>query len=201
MKEKIREKATDMFLNLGFKSVTMDDIANAIGISKKTIYSEYSNKTALVEDCVMGKFCSMSDGINEITALQKNPIEELFEIKQYVLSNLKDEKASPQYQLMKYYPKIYGRVKEMHFEMMEHCIVSNIERGMEQGLYRSNLHVEFISRMYFAGFGSIKDQTLFPMERFPAIFLMESYLEYHLRAIVSPKGREILNEIINSNHQ
>ncbi len=201
MKEKIRDKATDMFLNFGFKSITMDDIANAMGISKKTIYSEYSNKTALVEDCVMGKFCSMSDGINDITAQEKNPIEELFEIKKYVLSHLKDEKSSPQYQLMKYYPRIYNKLKEMQYEMMQHCVTSNIERGMEQGLYRPNLHVEFISKIYFAGMNSIKDQTMFPIDRFPAIFLMEAYLEYHLRAIVSPDGRKKLNEIINSNHQ
>lgn len=201
MKEKIRETATDMFLNYGFKSVTMDDIANTMGISKKTIYSEYSNKTSLVEDCVMGKFCSMSDGINEITELKKDPIEELFEIKKYVLGHLKDEKTSPQYQLMKYYPKIYIKLKDMQFEMMQHCVTSNIQRGMEMGLYRPNLDVEFISRIYFAGMNSIKDQVMFPLERFSPIFLMETYLEYHLRGIVSPEGRQKLNEIINSNQQ
>lgn len=201
MKEKIREAATDMFLNYGFKSVTMDDIANTIGISKKTIYSEYSNKTALVEDCVMGKFCLMSEGINDITELEKNPIEELFEIKKYILSHLKDEKTSPQYQLMKYYPKIYMKLKDMQFEMMQDCITSNIQRGMEMGLYRPNLDVEFISRIYFAGLTSIKDQNVFPMERFSPKFLMEIYLEYHLRGIVSPEGRQKLNEIINSNQQ
>ena len=143
----------------------------------------------------------MTDGINEITELEKNPIEELFEIKKYILSHLKDEKASPQYQLMKYYPKIYSKIKGMQFEMMQDCVTSNIQRGMELGLYRPNLNVEFISRIYFAGMNSIKDQNMFPMERFSPIFLMETYLEYHLRGIVYPEGRQKLNEIINSNQQ
>jgi AcrR family transcriptional regulator len=201
MKEKILTKAVDMFLNLGFKSVTMDDIANEIGISKKTIYTEYSNKTALIEDCVMQKFCSMSDGIDDIVALGKNPIEELYEIKKYVLSHLNNEKTSPQYQLMKYYPKIHENLKKLHFDKMQGCVLSNVERGVSEEIYRPNLNIEFVARIYFSGVNSIKDQTIFPVERFPVAYLMDTYLEYHLRGIVTPKGREILNGIINSNQQ
>ena len=94
MKEKIRDTASQLFLERGFKSITMDDIANEIGMSKKTIYSEYSNKTSLVEDCVMNKFCDLSDGIDLIIAMDKNAIEELYEIKKYVMSHLNDEKSS-----------------------------------------------------------------------------------------------------------
>ncbi len=105
MKIKILEKATDMFLNYGFKSVTMDDIANKMGISKKTIYAHYVNKTKLVEDCTMHLFDTISQGIDHICSLGKNPIEELYEIKKFAMVHLKDEKSSPQYQLQKYYPK------------------------------------------------------------------------------------------------
>ena len=107
MKEKIRDTATQLFLERGFKSITMDDIANEIGMSKKTIYNEYSNKTELINDCVMHKFCGLSDGIDLIIAMDKNPIEELYEIKKYVMFHLNEEKASPQFQLMKYYPNIF----------------------------------------------------------------------------------------------
>ncbi|WP_439130062.1 TetR/AcrR family transcriptional regulator, partial [Polaribacter sp.] len=107
MRDKIVEKSNELFLNLGFKSVTMDEIASALGVSKKTIYKYFKNKTELVDAVTKHAFCVISDGIDKICALKENPIDELFNIKQFVMTHLKDEKSSPQYQLQKYYPKIY----------------------------------------------------------------------------------------------
>ena len=112
MKEKITITATELFLNLGFKSVTMDDIANEMGISKKTIYTHFNNKTALVTEVTSSLFCVISEGIDLICAAEKNSIEELYEIKRFVMEHLKNEKSSPQYQLQKYYPKIYATLKK-----------------------------------------------------------------------------------------
>ena len=201
MKEKILEKATDMFLTLGFKSVTMDDLANEIGISKKTIYAHYENKTKLVEESTAHLFCSISKGIDGIRDLHKDPIEELYEIKKFVMLHLKDEKSSPQHQLQKYYPKVYGIMKDKQFELMEDCVVENIKKGITLGIYRENLNIDFVARIYFSGVTNIKDQKLFPINIFPIGTLMDEYLEYHLRGIVTPKGRKILNEIINSNYE
>ncbi|MCL6274468.1 TetR/AcrR family transcriptional regulator [Muricauda sp. 2012CJ35-5] len=199
MREKILYKATDMFLTFGFKSVTMDDLANEMGISKKTIYSHFENKTKLVEESTMHMFWFISNGIDEIIALSKNPIEELYEIKKFVMLHLKNEKSSPQYQLQKYYPHIHETLKKKNFEVMQECVVENVKRGMEMGIYRENLNVGFIARIYFSGVHSIKDQGLFPLQLFSITELMDDYLEYHLRGITTVKGREILNSIINSN--
>ena len=201
MKKKILEKATDMFLNYGFKSVTMDDIANKMGISKKTIYTHFANKTKLVEDSTMHMFDIISNGIDQICDLQKNPIEELYEIKKFVMINLKNEKSSPQYQLQKYYPKVHDVLRDKHFEIMQDCVIKNIEKGIELSIYRANLNIEFVSRIYFSGVHSIKDQQFFPLKQFPIATLMDDYLEYHLRGIVTPTGRKILNKIINSNQE
>ncbi|MGB5822024.1 MAG: TetR/AcrR family transcriptional regulator [Saonia sp.] len=201
MKEEILKKATDMFLNLGFKSVTMDDLANEMGISKKTIYAHYQNKTQLVEESTMHLFWNISYGIDHICTLQKNPIEELYDIKKFVLQHLKDEKSSPQYQLQKYYPKIHTTLREKQYEVMQDCVVDNVRRGIEQGIYRDNLNVDFVARIYFSGVTSIKDYKLFPPYEFPIIQLQDYFLEYHLRGIVTPKGRKVLNSIINSNQE
>lgn len=190
-----------MFLNLGFKSVTMDDLANEMGISKKTIYAHYQNKTQLVEESTMHLFWNISYGIDHICTLQKNPIEELYDIKKFVLQHLKDEKSSPQYQLQKYYPKIHTTLREKQYEVMQDCVVDNVRRGIEQGIYRDNLNVDFVARIYFSGVTSIKDYKLFPPYEFPIIQLQDYFLEYHLRGIVTPKGRKVLNSIINSNQE
>ena len=201
MKDSILHKATDLFLTLGFKSVTMDDLAHEMGISKKTIYSHFENKTHLVEECTSNLFWLISKGIDHICSLGKNPIEELYEIKKFVMLHLKDERSSPQFQLQKYYPEIHNSLKNKQFELTRECVLQNLQKGIEMGIYRENLNIEFVSRIYFAGVTSIKDHTLFPSENFPIGVLMDDYLEYHLRGIVTPKGRQILKEIINSNHE
>lgn len=201
MKDQIIRKASEMFLNLGFKSVTMDDLALDMGISKKTIYTHFANKTELVNECTNFVFDEITEGITCICAKEMNPIEELYEVKKFALNNLKNEKASPQYQLRKYYPKIHNVLIQKTFAMMQDCVLTNIKRGMELGMYRENLDPEFVSRIYFAGVNSIKDDVLFPRTQFPLVQLNDTYLEYHLRGIVTPKGRNVLNNIINSNHE
>ena len=198
MKEKIVQKATELFLNLGFKSVTMDDIAGEMGISKKTIYAHFSNKTELVHEVTMTMFQQITHGIDCICALDKNPIEELYEIKKFVMLQLKNEKSSPQYQLQKYYPEVHATFKVKHFEKMYDCTTNNLKRGVELGLYRDNINIEFVSRIYFTGIHGIKDDVMFPIQKFPKVRLFEDYLEYHLRGIVTPEGLKTLNKFINS---
>ncbi|MAB48443.1 MAG: TetR family transcriptional regulator [Flavobacteriaceae bacterium] len=199
MKHKILKTAVDMFLNYGFKSVTMDDIANEMGISKKTIYVHFPNKTKLVEATTLYMFETISCGIDHICALEKNPIEEVFDVKKFVMEHLKNEKSSPQYQLQKYYPKIFASLKSKQFEVMQGCVIENLNRGIKLGLYRDNINVNFISRIYFNCMVTLKDQELFPLKAFSMNTLMEYYLEYHLRGICTPKGLEKLNKILEIN--
>ena len=188
-------------MNLGFQNATMDDLAHELGISKKTIYKHFSNKTKLVEATTDRLFHIISTGIDQIRALEKDPIQELYEIKDFAMMHLKDNKSSPQYQLKKYYPKIYGAVKKKRFDKMQTCVRENLRRGIEQKIFRENLNVDFVARIYFSGISSINDHDLFPNDKFNLNALEENYLEYHLRGIVTPKGRKTLNTIINSNHE
>jgi len=199
MRDKIIHKSKELFLTLGFKSVTMDDIANELGISKKTIYVHFSNKTKLVEAVTFHLFDTICDGIDDICDNAPNPIEELYSIKMFVMQHLKNEKTSPQYQLKKYYPQIHDQLKFKQFEKMHNSVQESLQQGVATGVFRDNIDVNFISRMYFTGMTGIKDNMFFPPEEFQMEYLMESYLEYHLRAIVTEKGFTILNQFITEN--
>lgn len=198
MNTNIIKKATEMYLTLGFKSVTMDDIASELGISKKTIYQHFENKNDLVAAVTMNLFETISCGIDEICALDKNPIEELFAIKDFVMHNLKNESTSPIYQLQKYYPQIHKTLMSRQFDKMGTCVVDNLKKGMEQGLFRSGINVELIARFYFAGMSSIKDAELFNPIQFSTKEVQEAYLEYHLRGISTSKGIIILEQLLNN---
>jgi len=114
------------------------------------------------------------------------------------MDHLKDEKSSPQYQLQKYYPKIYATLKQNQFEKMQCLIKENLDKGINQGLYRDSIDVDFIARIYFNGMVGIKDKDLFPLQNFSMNTLMNYYLEYHLRGICTTKGiQELENQLYN----
>ena len=112
---------------------------------------------------------------------------------------LKNEKTAPQFQLKKYYPQIYQRLHLKQFEKMHESVQESLQNGVDTELFRSDINVDFISRMYFNGMTGIKDDSYFPSELYNMEYLMESLLEYHLRAIITDKGLQILNKFITKN--
>ena len=199
MKETIINRATSLFLTLGFKSVTMDDIANDLGMSKKTIYTYFDNKISLVEAATTHLFKKITDVIKDIKRKSLDPITELHDIKIFLMNSLKGEKTSPYHQLQKYYPSIHKELKIKKFDFVLESTKKSLQKGVNQGLFRKKINLELISRLYFNGITGIRNPEIFPTELFNPVVLMESYSEYHLRAIVTKKGLEKLEKFYLNN--
>lgn len=185
-----------MFLQYGVRSITMDEIAKELAVSKKTLYVHYPNKQKLVKATSYYIFDTIIKGIQEIQAQRLNPISELYEIKHYTSENLKDEKSAPYYQLKKYYPEIASKLILEQQNLMEKTLRANLVRGIETGLYRSGIPLNFVSKIYFLGSMGIRDQDIFPTEEFAHNTVVEMHMEYHLRAIATAKGLEELQKFI-----
>lgn len=123
-----------------------------------------------------------------------NPIEEIYQIKKFLMENLKDEKSSPQYQLQKYYPKAHGTLMQKQFNVMQGCVSENIQKGIDDGYFRKDIDVDFITRVYFKGMTGIKDIETFPTDLYTMKYLMESYIDYHVRGIATEKGIQTLEK-------
>ena len=76
-------------------------------------------------------------------------------------------------------------------------MIKNLTKGVENGIYRENININFISRIYFTGLTGIKDSDIFPSVLFEMDDLTRQYLEYHLRAIVTPQGLAILEGFLS----
>ncbi len=198
MEQKIVNTSNELFLTYGFKSVTMDDIAEKLGMSKKTIYNYYKTKNDLVRACVMDIFNAVSEGIDQICIIGMNPIKELFEVKNFILNHLKSEKSSPLFQLKKYYPKFFYELQKKQFEVMSECVQENLTRGIERKLYRKEIDIDFISRIYFSGITMIKDIEIFPKGKNNMQELQTQYLEYHIRAIATKNGISELEKMLKN---
>ena len=194
MKKNIIQKASQLFLQRGFKSVTMDELAEALAISKKTLYAHFDNKESLVRESSLAVFDTACREIEEIKDNATHPIEELYTVKTAVLKYYQNEASSPVYQLQKYYPEIYAELKDQEYDRLGVMVKSSLNIGIQTGLFRPNIDLDFVSRLYMNGMRGIRDIDIFPPDEFNIERLFESYLEYHARAIVTPKGLAILNE-------
>ena len=197
MKEKIIAKATEMFLKIGFKSVTMDDIAGEMCISKKTIYKFFCNKELLIEEGTAKVQEEIRIKIEDIIAKDFNAIEENFEIKKMFSDMFKTTDTSPIYQLKKHYPEIYQRVRQNQINQCGEVFKNNIIKGIQQGMYRENINVDTHVRFYYELIFSINENTQFEKE----IQVLElQALEYHIRAMAIPKGIiELEKQLANRN--
>lgn len=185
MKEKIIKKATEMFLKLGFKSVTMDDIACEMCISKKTIYKYFHNKEVLIEEGTEIVHQNIHRIINEIVSKDFNAIEENFEIRKMFKEMFQTIDTSPVYQLKKHYPEIYAKMIANEIQECNAVFTQNIKKGIEQGLYRDNVDIATCVKFYYTLIFSINENT--QLER-DVHELEGKALEYHTRAIATPKG-------------
>ncbi len=193
MKHTIINEAVPLFIQFGFKSVTIDDIALKMGVSKKTIYAHFPKKETLVETSVFMHFDNVIDKILNISKHSKDPIIGLYQIKKEALKHLSNEKNSPVYQLQKYYNSIYNKLKQMEFNALGGMFSESIRKGIEMGLFRPEINIDFVTRIFFNGIRGIKDIELFPIEEYKIDQLLINFSEYHLRAICTQAGIDKLN--------
>lgn len=192
MEEEIIEQAIRLFLQYGFKSITMDEIAQQMRISKKTIYTYFSTKEDLVEKASLIHHSRIMERLQTIAKQAKDPIIELYQLKKEALNHLSNEQNSPQYQLQKYYPSIYDKIKTRDFEILSGSFSNGIKKGIETGLFRKEINIDFITRIYFNGMRGVTDINLFPLDKYKIDQLLVDFSEYHLRAICTPLGIEKL---------
>ena len=192
-------KASDLFMKLGFKSVTMDDIAGEMGISKKTIYKFFSNKEILIEEITGMIHSQIHEIIDQIVAQNYNAIEENYQIRKMFKEMFQSADTSPVYQLKKHYPSIFEKVMAMEMNECNTLFKKNIEKGIAQGLYRKEIPVETFVQFYYNLIFSIKEKTVSEKE---GQKLELQILEYHTRAIATLLGiAELEKQLMNIEKQ
>lgn len=186
MKDKIIAKASELFLKLGFKSVTMDDIAGEMCISKKTIYKYFCNKEVLIVESTSMVHKQVHEIINTIVAKNHNAIHENFEIREMFCDMFKNNiDSSPIYQLKKHYPEIYHNIMTTEIDLCSQWFRENIEKGIREKLYREDLNKDVYVKFYYTLIFHINENTVSEKE---AQKMELEALEYHTRAMATPEG-------------
>lgn len=194
-----RAQIRQLFMTYGIKSLTMEDLARHLRCSKKTLYNEVNDKNDLVEQCIKGFLQETNEFINTIDPSQHNAIDELMLITKHTLNRMGDFHPSVLFDLEKFHPESLAHIEDFKQTTIYNKLLVNLERGMEEGLYRDNLNKELILSLYFTVMDSIhKNQFKFQFDNnFTFRSALVEFLRYHVRGIASEKGVKYLSKTIN----
>jgi len=183
-------------MTYGLKSVSMDDISRKLGISKKTLYQHVGNKNDLVKQ-VIQKFIGLQhEVILSITNESSDAIEEYLDLSRHFLSTIRQMKPTITYDLQKYYSDSWNIITKDHFNFLQNVIQKNIERGIDQELYRQNVNADIIAKLYISKNHAIADESLFPLQKYSKDELLIEFVKYHLHGIASAKGIKRMKTIL-----
>lgn len=186
----IIEKVSALYLQYGIKSVTMDDVARELGISKKTLYKYVDNKTELVSHFIDYILEQRLCNVQEIQKEKHNAIEELFKVNEYVIELLRNYNPSTEYDLRKYYPQQYEKIRKHRRTNMYQAVLANIQKGKKEGLFRSELNEDIIARVHVSRIENSFANEMFSIEELTSKEFIVEMMEYHIRGIASKKGIE-----------
>jgi AcrR family transcriptional regulator len=195
-KHQILTKAESLFMRYGIKSVTMDDLAREMGMSKKTLYQYVSNKADLIENIFQLKIEEEQKMMAQYKAESTDAIDEILKIARHVIRELRQFSPSVMYDLQKYYRPTYRQMEAFHTRHIIKMIRENIERGMKEGVYRSNLSPDILSKLYVAKSSLVADQELFPLQQYNIEQLFKEHIIYHIYGVASPKGLKIFEQYL-----
>ena len=190
-------KSTDLFLRFGIKSVSMDDIAKELGISKKTIYQYFSNKQDLLNTILQEQTTMEKSVVEDILRDSRDAIDEILKIARFVIEQLKEVSPHTIYDLQKYYNDSYRAWDNHHKKYIFTVIKNNILRGIEEGHYRNDIHADFLAKVYIEMINLVTDSEKFPLFERHFDQMYEQLINYHIRGLVSHEGYKKLEKYLN----
>ncbi|MBT8218772.1 MAG: TetR/AcrR family transcriptional regulator [Bacteroidia bacterium] len=195
LEQKIIAKAVDFFMKYGVKSVSMDDISSALGISKKTLYNSVDSKQELLRAALMHHLDEQKSFINRARAETNDAVEEMVTNSKFIISILRKHKPSLIYEVQKYYPDIWNLIQEFNNGFIHEFAFENVLRGQNEGHYRLDMDARIIARLYVARISVLIDNELFPIEEFPRAELYEQFITHHMLGMMNPTGIQRFKKI------
>jgi AcrR family transcriptional regulator len=189
-------RVRELYRKYGIKSITMDDIASELGISKKTLYQFVAGKDDLVGKYIEYEINFRQEEICKCFKIGFNAIEELFEISGFMNKMVRDQNPATEHDLRKYYPHHYLKIVKTRRERMYNYVLLNLKKGKEEGLYREEMDEEIIAKLYLSRSENIHFNELFTVEEFTSVKLFTELLTYHVRGIATEKGIIVLEKKI-----
>jgi Transcriptional regulator len=192
IKDRIKQKADELFRSYGIKSVTMDEIANRLGVSKKTIYHSFADKDELVDEVVGDLLTYNQVCCNKDRAKAKDAIHEVFLAMEMVQQMFQDMNPVILYDMERNHPATFQKFLQHKNKFLLQVIKENIERGKKEELYRPDINTEVIARVRLETMMLPFNQEIFPKSKFNFVDLEHQLIEHFLFGVASMKGHKLI---------
>jgi AcrR family transcriptional regulator len=190
VKERIIKEAFNLFWRYGIKSVTMDDIAKELGISKRTIYQHYPDKEAIVVLAVQQELDIQQYQMDKMDAENLNPIAEMIRASDYMRISLAHMNPVLFNDLKKYHPQAWDLFYKYKHQYIIKGIRDNLIKGQQMFLYRKDINVEILALLRIEQVEMAFDPTIFPADRFNMMNVQMEFVHHFLRGILTESGFE-----------
>ena len=183
--------ALKLFMRFGIKSVSMDDIAREMGMSKKTLYKYFSSKKDLILQVTTMHNEEEQRAMEEISTTSKDAIDEMVLITNYVRGMVRELQPTIIFDLKKYHKESWKKIEAIHTECVYENILQNLKNGQKQGLYRKDVDCDMVARFYTGSTMMLMEEKLFPHTKFKKEELYNHYIDYHLHAVMTEEGKAL----------
>lgn len=193
--DRIVQAAYHLFIKFGIRSVTMDDVARQLSVSKKTLYRCFKDKDELVSFTIARHIAHMNNSIEQIQQREEDPILQIVNIADFVVHFKKEINPAVLYDLRKYHPETYVLLTEHRDNAAYLNIRQNIESGISKGYFRADLDVEVITRIWVFMVFALFENEIFSGSEISFERAYREMVGYHLYGITTEAGRDKIYEI------
>jgi TetR/AcrR family transcriptional regulator, cholesterol catabolism regulator len=194
VKERILAGAAELFMRYGCKSVTMDDIARHLAVSKKTLYQFYKDKDEIITTFARNEFACEKDCMQGITAEAENAIDEVMRISRHIRQTFSKMNPALLYEMQKYHVEAWQVYADFRESAVSDHIRGNLERGIREELYRDTIDVEILTRLRLELIQLAFDPRVFPPAQFSLVEIQMQTMDMFIRGIATAKGLQVLDQ-------
>ncbi len=192
--DRIIQSATELFYRFGIRSITMDDVAKHLSMSKKTLYQHFSDKNDLVMKCCRFDLDNRACSFEAIAGEASDPVEELIKWMDYMESKFAAVNPYLFYDMQKYHPRAWNLFTEFKENHLMSMIEDNLKKGITMGLYRTDINIPVIARLRMEQVEMGFNKNIYPHDKFKVSEVQVALLSHFLHGITTLKGHKLINK-------
>jgi len=184
-------------MRIGIKSVSMDDIAREVSVSKKTIYKYFENKKDLIGNVIKADIDVEMNACKDCYNTEGNAIQKMIDISRHISHRHKNTNPTIIFDLQKYYPAEWELMEDFRTNFIQNTICDNVKEGKSEGLYRAEIDENIVCQLYVSLMHKMINMLATQEEPFNFRELHFEMVTYHLHGICTEKGKDYLEQHIN----
>jgi AcrR family transcriptional regulator len=196
-KQKIIQVSYQLFHRLGMRSITMDDIAREVGMSKKTLYQHFTDKDEIVKESIQAHINIIQKTIIEVKNQSKDAIQEIMMTSERMGEFIRGMNPAAFYDMKKYYPAAMQIFEEHQQKFFYQVLETNIKWGITEGLYRKDIDIEITAYKRLHEVESACSPEVFPIKKFNIETIQKCLLDQFMHSICTLKGHKLINKYKN----